>query len=78
MVAEVRMPGVIGFVMYEELVASGEGIAAVLITTCAGDSVRARASGAASCAVRASRLRLMNCSTAYARRWRNRKRRDTP
>ena len=46
-VAEVRMPGVTGFEMYEELVrASGEGIPTVLITTYAGDSVRARASGA--------------------------------
>jgi CheY-like chemotaxis protein len=70
-VAEVRMPGVTGFDMYEELVASSEGIPTVLITTYAGDSVRARASGAGRGGHRvlsgASRLRLMNCSTARTR-----------
>jgi FixJ family two-component response regulator len=66
-VAEVRMPGVTGFEMYEELVASGEGIPTVLITTYAGDSVRARASGAGIVCCLASGLRLMNCSTARTR-----------
>ena len=45
-VADVRMPGLTGFEMYEELVASGEGIPTVLITAYPDDAVRARASEA--------------------------------
>lgn len=42
-VADVRMPGITGFEMHEELVASGQGIPTVLITAYPDDSVRARA-----------------------------------
>ncbi|HXE47352.1 MAG TPA: response regulator [Ramlibacter sp.] len=45
-VADVRMPGLTGLEMYEELVASGEAIPTVLITAYPDDSVRARASDA--------------------------------
>jgi FixJ family two-component response regulator len=45
-VADVRMPGIGGVEMYEELVAAGEGIPTVLITAYPDDSVRARASEA--------------------------------
>ncbi len=45
-VADVRMPGLSGFEMHEELVASGERIPTVLITAYPDDSVRARASEA--------------------------------
>lgn len=43
-VADVRMPGITGLEMYDQLVASGEGIPTVLIT--GDDSIRARASQA--------------------------------
>ena len=42
-VADVRMPGLTGFEMYDQLVAAGEGIPTVLITAYPNDFVRARA-----------------------------------
>jgi FixJ family two-component response regulator len=43
LITDVRMPGITGFELHEELVASGEVIPTVLITAYLDDSVRARA-----------------------------------
>ncbi|MGZ5268987.1 MAG: response regulator transcription factor [Ramlibacter sp.] len=45
-VADVRMPGLTGFDMHDQLVAAGDGIPIVLITAYPDESVRARASEA--------------------------------
>jgi FixJ family two-component response regulator len=43
LVTDLRMPGLTGFELHQELVASGESIPTVLITAYLDDSVRARA-----------------------------------
>ena len=43
LVTDVRMPGINGFELHQELIASGDGIPTVLITAYLDDSVRARA-----------------------------------
>ena len=43
LVTDVRMPGITGFELHEELLAAGEAIPTVLITAYLDDSVRARA-----------------------------------
>jgi FixJ family two-component response regulator len=46
MIADMRMPGMTGLDLYQQLVASGERIPTVLITAYPEDSVRARANEA--------------------------------
>ena len=73
-VADMRMPGMTGLELYQELVASGHGIPTVIITAHPEELTQARAREAGITCYSSSRSHRTSFSSVYAKRSRSRKR----